>query len=335
MPDPRFFDPLGPLSLQHLTTLTGATLHRGDPDSQFIEAAPLNRAGRQSVAFITDRKRLAELANSEAGACFLPEALAEAAPDGCAVLISPRPQAAWAAAAAALHRPILWQGDGAFLHPDATLEEGVVLSPGAVVGQGATIGRGTHIGPGVVIGPGVSVGRNCRIGARVVIGFALIGDNVSMSAGAVIGEPGFGATAGATGVVDIPQLGRVIIQDNVTLGSNTCIDRGAYDDTVIGENTKIDNLVHIAHNTRIGRNCVLAAFVGISGSVEVGDGVAFGGRAGIADHVVIGSGASIGAGGGVIRDVPGGEIWSGYPARPVREWLRETAWVTRAARRKG
>jgi UDP-3-O-[3-hydroxymyristoyl] glucosamine N-acyltransferase len=168
-----------------------------------------------------------------------------------------------------------------------------------------------------------------------VVGFALIGDGVALSAGAVIGEAGFGAAAGPSGVVDVPQLGRVILQDNVTIGANSCVDRGAYDDTVVGENTKIDNLVHIAHNTRVGRNCVMAAYVGISGSVTIGDGVAFGGRAGVADHVSVGSGASIGAAAGVIRDIPAGEVWSGYPAKPVREWLRETAWLARSARRKG
>ncbi|MBI1406932.1 MAG: UDP-3-O-(3-hydroxymyristoyl)glucosamine N-acyltransferase [Caulobacter sp.] len=335
MPDPRFFQALGPVSLSDLAALTGARLLSGDGEALIRQAAPLNRADATSISFITDRKRSGELAASQAGACFMAEALAGSAPEGCAVLVTAHPQAAWSAAASALHRPLLTEAGEAWVHPSAELESGVIVSPGAVVGEGARIGAGTHLGPGAAVGPGVSIGRNCRIGPRVVLGFAMVGDNVSISAGAVIGEAGFGATAGPTGVVDVPQLGRVIIQDNVTIGANCCIDRGAFDDTVIGENTKIDNLVHIAHNTRIGRNCVMAAFVGISGSVTVGDGVAFGGRAGVADHQTIGDGASVGAGAGVIRDIPPGAIWSGYPAKPVREWLRETAWVTRSAHRKG
>jgi len=157
---------------------------------------------------------------------------------------------------------------------------------------------------------------------------------VRVHAGAVIGEAGFGATAGPRGVIDVPQLGRVIVQDGVTIGANTCVDRGAYDDTVIGENTKIDNLVQIAHNVVIGRNCLFAAHVGVSGSVTIGDGCMFGGRVGIADHLAIGAGARIAAASGVAKDIPAGESWGGTPARPVRQWIRETAWTAAMAQRR-
>jgi UDP-3-O-[3-hydroxymyristoyl] glucosamine N-acyltransferase len=170
----------------------------------------------------------------------------------------------------------------------------------------------------------------------VTIGFALIGDRVRILAGASIGEPGFGVTAADGKTMDVPQLGRVIIQDNVSIGSNTCIDRGAWDDTVIGENTKIDNLVQIGHNVRLGRGCLLAAMTGISGSCIVGDGVAFGGGAGIADHINIGDRARVAADAGVMRDIPAGEMWVGSPARPVRQYMREVAWLSKmATTRKG
>ncbi|MGC1303574.1 MAG: UDP-3-O-(3-hydroxymyristoyl)glucosamine N-acyltransferase, partial [Caulobacteraceae bacterium] len=260
---------------------------------------------------------------------------AEAAPQGVAVLLTREPQAAYAKAAARLHRPRRHEPAAPAVHPTAELEDGVLLGHGAVIGAGARIGAGTEIGAYTVIGPGVCIGRNCVIGSNAAIGFALIGDRVRILSGAVIGEAGFGIAGSQAGAMDIPQLGRVILQDGVTVGACTCIDRGAWDDTVVGENTKIDNLVQIAHNCQVGRNCVLAGHVGLSGSVTVGDGAMFGGRAGIADHINIGAGARVAAASGVMRDIPAGETWCGAPARPIRTFMRETAWLARSAAGKG
>ncbi|MBI3137010.1 MAG: UDP-3-O-(3-hydroxymyristoyl)glucosamine N-acyltransferase, partial [Sphingobacteriales bacterium] len=195
----------------------------------------------------------------------------------------------------------------------------------------AQIGAGAEIGPNTVIGPGVAIGRRARIGARVSIAFALVGDDVNILAGAVIGEQGFGIAGDASGPVDVPHLGRVIIQDRVTIGANCTIDRGVFDDTILGEDTKIDNLCHVAHNCVLGRGVLVAAFGGISGSTTIGDGATLGGRVGVADHRTIGAGATLAGGAAVFQDVPSGEVWSGYPAKPLRKWLREAAWLSRKA----
>lgn len=335
MPDPRFYETRDPASLGELAALAGATLtDRRGRRNPLTRAAVLAHADARDVTFFADRRYAEQLSRTSAGACFLAGRDAGMAPAHCALLVTPFPQAAYALAADRLHRPRVHEAGSLPVHPTARLEEGVVLGHGVVVGPGAMIGRGTRISAGVVIGPGVVIGSEGFVGANACVGFALIGDRVRIHAGAVIGEPGFGATPGADGVIDVPQLGRVIIADGVTIGAGSCIDRGAWEDTMIGRNTKIDNLVQIAHNAVIGRDCLLAAYTGISGSVVVGDGCLFGGRAGVADHVTIGAGARIAAAAGVMKDVPPGESWGGSPGRPLKKWMRETAWVARSARRR-
>ena len=332
MPDPRFFENRGPLSLDELARLTGARLVDSSLGLRPMTcAAVLDRAGADDVTYLSDRRHQDRLRTSQAGACFITQEQIGLVPDGCVGLITPLPQAAWSVAALAMHPPRRLDSAAPAIHPTATLEAGVEVGHGAVIGEGAQIGAGTTIGAGAVIGPGVAIGRDCSIGATSVIHFSLIGDRVRILAGAKIGEAGFGVTVGPKGLMDIPQLGRVILQDGVTVGAGSCIDRGAYNDTTVGENTKIDNLVQIGHNVTLGRNCVLAGQVGIAGSVTVEDGVQFGGRCGVADHLHIGAGARVAAASVVAKNVPAGQDWAGYPARLASIWRRELAWLSRAS----
>ena len=336
MPDSRFFHSRGPLTVRQIAQLTGAVAPDGaNLDQAFTGLAPLSLATADDISFFADPRYAAELGDTQAGACLVGAKQAGLLPTHCLALTSREAQVAYAKLALELYPAREVEPEAPPVHPSAELEDGVRIAQGAVIGAGARIGRGSRIGPGAVIGPGVCIGRDCSIGPRAVIGFSLIGDRVKIFAGVVLGEPGFGVAGGVSGVFDIPQLGRVIVQDDVTIGAGACIDRGAFDDTVIGESTKIDNLVHIAHNVRIGRACLIAAQVGISGSSVVGDGVRFGGQAGIADHLKIGDGATLLARAGLLQDVPPGEAWGGTPAVPRRQWLRQKIWLAKAAAGKG
>ena len=223
----------------------------------------------------------------------------------------------------------------AHAHPTARLESGVTLEPGAVVGPGAEIGAGTVIGANGVVGPEVRIGRDCAIGAGAAISNALIGDRVIVHGGCQIGQDGFGFMMGGAGSLKIPQIGRVIIQDDVEIGAGTTIDRGSIRDTVIGEGTKIDNLVQVGHNVTIGRHCVIVAQTGIAGSATLEDFVVLGARVGLNTQVTIGEGAQIAGISVVHGDVPPGARWGGTPAKPVKLWFREIKLLEQMARRKG
>ena len=324
--DPRFYKPLGGRSLAEIAAQTDTELV-GVPDRIVQSIAPANTAQNDELSFFEGDEAAVANISANAGACFVRPELAPALPEHLPKLISEFPRLSHARAAALLVEPRHWEAGAEAVDPEANIHSTVKLGPGTVVGAGAAIGEGSIVYPNVIIGPGVQIGRNCLIGPGASLICALVGDHVSIGAGARIGEPGFGTMAGPQGAESAPQFGRVVIQDHVRVGSNSCVDRGAFDDTIIGERTKIDNLCQIAHNVTTGRSVVIAAFGGISGTVNLGDGAMLGGRVGVADHVNVGTGASLAASAGVFRDIPDGETWGGTPAKPIRQWMRETAWL--------
>ncbi|ESQ82922.1 UDP-3-O-(3-hydroxymyristoyl) glucosamine N-acyltransferase [Asticcacaulis sp. AC466] len=335
MPDLRFFDVGSKIDLDQAVAMTSTRLNTPEEKgSGFITAcAPLSLGGLGKAAFFSDRRYLTNLHRTQAEFVFVPADFVEHVPSDSIAIISASPQAAWARIAACLYSTRRHDGEAA-IHSSVRLEEGVSLGVGVVIGQDVEIGAGTRIEAYAVIGPGCRIGRDCQIGAHATVYCALIGDRVRLASSVHIGESGFGVAGDARGLIDVPQLGRVILQDDVSIGAGTCIDRGAYDDTVIGEASKIDNMVQIGHNCQIGRNCIVAAHSGISGSVTVGDGAMFGGRAGIIDHIQIGTGAKIAAGAVVFKDVAAGAMVSGFPAKPSRQFLREMVWLEKNAMAK-
>jgi UDP-3-O-[3-hydroxymyristoyl] glucosamine N-acyltransferase len=333
------------LTIEEIAALTGTNPRAGDPlDRRISNIAPLDTAVGADISFLDKARFLDALATTRAGACFISPRFEAKAPQGLAVLVTPEPYRAFVAVTRALFpdalRPsslfgVRGRSKDAHVHPSARLEANVTVDPLAVISAHAEIGAGTVIAAGAVVGPGVCIGRDCAIGSGATIQHALIGDRVIIHPGVRIGQDGFGYLPSSKGHQKIPQTRRVIIQDDVEIGANSTIDRGATRDTVIGEGTKIDNLVQIAHNCSIGRHCLIAAQTGISGSVKVGDYVMMGGQVGVADHVTIGDGALLAGRSGVISDVPAGARYNGWPAQPAREWMRGVAWLRRMARDDG
>ena len=338
MSEPFFFSFAFAPTVGDLAALVGARFEAGAADRKISGLAPLETAGPRDLAYFDNPKYLGALKTTRAAACLLRVGAGEKAPAGLVALVVDHPYRAFARIAAHLMpeslRPAPMFGAGvsahAHVHARARLEPGVDVEPGAIIGEGAEIGSGTLVCANAVVRQGVRIGRDCVIGAGATLSHALLGDRVIIHAGVRIGQDGFGFAMGDHSHLKVPQLGRVIVQDDVEIGANSTVDRGATRDTIVGEGAKIDNLVQIGHNVVIGRHCIIVAQTGIAGSTELGDFVAVGGQAGIAGHLRIGPNARIAAQSGVMRDVAPGASVGGAPAQDLRAFLQHAARARRA-----
>ena len=338
MQHPGFFQRGGPFPLQLIADTVGAELaDANDAAIEIDDLRPLTRAGDSHLTFCASRKYALDLATTHAGACLIKLSDAALVPHGAAAVTTEIPHRAFALAVGLLYPDFLQPRaaasaadvDGLLIYPTAEIAEGVMIEPGAIVGREARIGAGTTVAAGAVIGYRVFVGQNCYIGPGASVTHALIGDRVTLHAGARIGQDGFGYAMSAEGHFKVPQIGRVIIGNDVEIGANSTVDRGFLMDTMIGEGTKIDNLVQIAHNVIVGRHCIIVSQSGIAGSAELGDFVIMGAHSGVVEHVKVGSGAHIAGMAHVKDDVEAGARMGGTPARPFKDWAREVAAVKR------
>jgi UDP-3-O-[3-hydroxymyristoyl] glucosamine N-acyltransferase len=337
--DLRFHPYAGPQTLAAVATAAGGRTEGGDPERRFDGVAPLAEAGPGEVSFIAERRYRDALRATGAGAVVLQPAFAIDVPAGVVPILTDTPQLGFSRVAALFHPP---PPPRAGVHPTAVVGEGAVIGEGtevgayAVVGEGARIGRNCVIHPHAAVGPGVEIGDDCRLHAHSSVSHALLGRGVVLHPGARVGQEGFGFAPTAEGRFEtMPQLGRVVLGDEVQIGANACVDRGAQGDTVLGPGTRLDNLVQVGHNVSTGRGCILVAQSGVSGSAVLGDFVTIAAQAGLAGHLRIGSKARVGAQAGVINDVPGGMDVLGSPAWPVRETWRAIARLRKLGRGEG
>ena len=334
MGDARFFARNTPQALADIAIAAGGTAPA--VERTFTGVAPLQSAQRDQVSFLDNRRYALALEQTMAGAVIVHPDMQNRVPADTIAIVTSSAYEGWARVAALFH-PMPSPHPG--IHPSAVIDQtaqvdrSVEIGPFAVVEAGAEIGHGCCIGAFAFVGKGVTIGRDCRIGTHVSLSHAMLGSRVYIYPGVRIGQEGFSFATTKTGFLSIPQLGRVIVEDDVEVGANTTIDRGSTRDTVIGAGTRIDNLVQIGHNVQLGRCCVIVAQVGIAGSTILEDFVQVGGQAAMAGHLRIGQGAQIGAQAGVISDAAAGAVLLGSPAQPRQEFFRQVATLKRMTRR--
>ena len=337
MADPRFFKVSKEFSLEEIAAIACCEIYgNADKNKKFNDVAPLTTGNENNVSFLLSKKYWDDFLNSKSGVCIIQKDLASLVPEGRTVLLAKEPYRSYGLVAQAFYpnetREKTVVADTAVIAKSAEIGEGSRIDAGAVIGENVRLGKNAHVFPNAVIGDGVEMGDDCIVGANASLSHCLAGNKVYIYPGARIGQDGFGFFMSAQGHTKIPQLGRVIIGNDVEIGANTCVDRGALGDTVIGDGARLDNLIQIGHNVHTGKCCVLVAQVGIAGSTDLGDFVVMGGQSGAAGHIKIGSGAKVAGQSGVMRDVPPMEEMMGSPAMPAKEFMRQFATLKKAAK---
>lgn len=317
------------ITVAEVARIAGGEVVRGDGARLLRGVKPLDEAGPGELSFVDGARYQARLRGSRAGAVLVGGGDLAALPEGTAAVRVDDPRTALVRVLEVLH-PAAEEAPG--VHPSAVVEPGAEIAPSAVVDPFAVVRAGARIGAGARVGAHTVVGRGCSVGDGTVLhphvtlyDGTRVGARCVVHGGARLGADGFGFVPEAGGLRKVPQVGGCVIGDDVEVGANTTIDRGSIGDTVVGDGTKIDNLVQIGHNCRLGRHVIVVSQVGISGSTRVGDGAVLGGQAGVQGHIEIGAGARVGAQAGVTASVAAGATVSGYPARPHREALRAQA----------
>jgi len=320
------------LKLKELAELLDGTLHGGDPEDEVTGVNTLHDAGESEVSFLANMKYRSELSTSRAGAVIVDQGFSDAVNEKALIRVKD-PYLSFARLQRHFHPAPVAKGNrdaSASIAGTAVLAGDVNVGAQAVIGEGARIGAGTIIGAGCVIEDGVEIGEQCQLHSRSVVSHGcVLGNRVILQAGAVIGSDGFGYAWTGREHLKIPQTGRVVIADDVEVGANSCIDRGALGDTVIGQGVKLDNLIQIGHNVEVGALSIMASQVGISGSTRIGKGCQIGGQVGMAGHLKVGDGAQIAAKSGVIGNLDGGVSYAGFPAVPHRVWLKMSVAMNR------
>jgi len=333
MPDPRFFKNAGPFTVGKIAETIGCELPDNSVANKVIsDVGSLESANADQLSFLDNKKYISAYETTKAGVVIVHPDLADRGPKGVIHLLTPSPYRAYALAAQKFYpSPPLTPGvhEKAFVHETVTLGDGCQVDAGASIAEGVNIGRNCHIGANVVIERNCTVGENSVIGASSFLSFCHIGTHANIHPGVRIGTRGFGFAMDQTGNVDVPQLGRVIIDDMVEIGANSTIDRGMGPDTKIGSGSKLDNLVHLGHNVTVGKGCVLVGMVGIAGSTTLGDYVIVAAKSGVAGHLNIGSGAQIAAKSGVMKDIAPGDKVGGYPAVPLKQFFKQHVFLNK------
>ncbi|MFD2207313.1 UDP-3-O-(3-hydroxymyristoyl)glucosamine N-acyltransferase [Kiloniella antarctica] len=341
MADPHFFHNAGPFRLSELCDLVGGILSEGaNPNLLIHDVASLEASDHTQVSFLDNKKYLSDFEITKAGVCIVDPKFSSKKPNNTALILTSKPYKAYALIAQKFYpKP---QHNTSSIHVSAVIDDCAQIgdkchiSAGVYIGKNVVIGDGCVIEPNAVIGDGVKVGSNTLLGANSSLEYCLLGDNCQIHAGVRIGNRGFGFAMEPDGYIDVPQLGRVIIGNDVEVGANSCIDRGAGPDTIIGDGTKIDNLVQIGHNVKMGKQCVVVAQSGIAGSATLDDYVVMGAQSGVAGHISMGAGVQIAGRAAVIKDVEAGQVVAGTPAMPIKDFFRLVAmWKKQLNTKKG